>query len=149
MFMSKFYFNHLWSSPLLDQNGRPVDELEVDKERKMIEDIIKKCGFEINFRSAVATSREFQLEAAHCDIAHFSGHGTDGQVALEHRCEPYTDSIGQMDILSTKELKALCDESGFKPKLVFVSACHSEKIGNAFVEIGVPHVVAIRKSVFN
>lgn len=141
-----FYFHHLWSSPLLDQQGRPVDELEVDKERKMIEELIKKSDLKmINFRSAVATCKEFQMEASNCDIAHFSGHGLDGQVGLEHRCEPYTDSIGKMDILSTESLKKLCDECEFKPKLVFVSACHSEKIGNAFVEIGVPHVVAIRK----
>lgn len=29
-------------------------------------------------------------------------------------------------------------------ELVFVSACHSQKIGEAFAEAGVPHVIAIK-----
>ncbi|KAG5175659.1 hypothetical protein JKP88DRAFT_130718, partial [Tribonema minus] len=29
-------------------------------------------------------------------------------------------------------------------QLVFVSACHSAALGSAFVEAGVPHVVAVR-----
>ena len=32
-----------------------------------------------------------------------------------------------------------------RPDLVFVSACHSEDVGRAFVKVGVPHVVAITK----
>lgn len=30
-------------------------------------------------------------------------------------------------------------------KLVFITACCSEESGNAFVEVGVPHVVAVKK----
>jgi hypothetical protein len=30
-------------------------------------------------------------------------------------------------------------------KLVFVGACHSEAVGDAFVEIGVPHVISIKR----
>lgn len=32
-----------------------------------------------------------------------------------------------------------------KTKLVFLSSCCSERSGDAFVEAGVPHVVAVRK----
>ncbi|CAN0148441.1 unnamed protein product, partial [Ectocarpus fasciculatus] len=31
-----------------------------------------------------------------------------------------------------------------KTQLVFISSCASEPIGNAFVEAGVPHVVAVK-----
>jgi hypothetical protein len=32
---------------------------------------------------------------------------------------------------------------GLKLDFVFVSACHSRKIGEAFIEAGVPHVVCV------
>ena len=34
-----------------------------------------------------------------------------------------------------------------KPSIVFVSACHSESVANAFIEAGVPYVISIAKSV--
>ena len=32
-----------------------------------------------------------------------------------------------------------------KPSIVFVSACHSESVANAFIEAGVPYVISIDK----
>lgn len=34
---------------------------------------------------------------------------------------------------------------GVQTRLVFISSCSSELSGNAFVEAGVPHVVAIKQ----
>jgi hypothetical protein len=36
--------------------------------------------------------------------------------------------------------------SPLRAQLVFVSACHSEALGSAFVEAGVPHVVAVKST---
>ena len=37
------------------------------------------------------------------------------------------------------------EAGGVNTKLVFISSCCSEDSGNAFVEAGVPHVVAVNK----
>jgi hypothetical protein len=47
-----------------------------------------------------------------------------------------------MCLYSIKKIHEINDK--FKPQLVFVGACYSEVIGNAFVNKGVPHVVAIK-----
>lgn len=42
-------------------------------------------------------------------------------------------------------LKNLFQAGGVRTKLVFISSCSSELTGNAFVEAGVPHVVAVKR----
>ncbi|RHY20475.1 hypothetical protein DYB36_008398, partial [Aphanomyces astaci] len=78
-----------------------------------------------------------------CRALHFSGHGVPGKVIFESAtCEAH--------FLSQQELKTLllagdqpCPESAMR--LVFVSACHSESVAEAFVSAGVPHVVVVPK----
>ena len=41
-------------------------------------------------------------------------------------------------------LRGLLRAGGLKLDFVFVSACHSRKIGEAFVEAGVTHVVCVK-----
>jgi len=77
-------------------------------------------------------------------VLHFTCHGFQGGIlALE-------DGSGQVDELEKEELREMMQ--GFKggsatgqTKLVFVSACFSEDIGEVFVQAGVPHVVAVRR----
>ena len=42
------------------------------------------------------------------------------------------------------KLKNLFQAGGVSTELVFISSCSSELSGNAFVEAGVPHVVAVK-----
>lgn len=46
--------------------------------------------------------------------------------------------------LQVKWLKELFQAGGVTTELVFISSCSSEKSGHAFVEAGVPHVVAVK-----
>ena len=58
------------------------------------------------------------------------------------------DSEGALDQLSLQRLKALLASSVVRStRLVFISACHSEPAAKAFVDAGVPHVVAVRSGV--
>ena len=63
-----------------------------------------------------------------------------GQVTFENK-------KGEMHLIGVEELKKLFvagnAAGGPSTKLVFVSACHSESVGSAFAEAGVPHVVAV------
>lgn len=150
--MLELYFNHLWASPILDDNenvfvdDNDVDSidltaLEIEQEQILIEEVLMNSKRRIKYRSAVATPKEF-INAQNCTIAHFSMHGWEGCIGLEYPCEPYTDQIGEMHVEHIQGVKAFGES--FNPFLVFMAACNSESIGNAFVtEIGVPHVVAI------
>lgn len=140
---SEIQFNHLWSSPILDENGDISTQLDIEKEQKLIEKLLIDSHRKITYRSAVATPEEFRIHTMNCTIAHFSMHGDNGSIGLEYPCSPYTDCIGSMYVESADGVKALGDN--FNPFLVFLAACHSEAIGNAFAAIGVPHVVAIER----
>lgn len=53
-----------------------------------------------------------------------------------------------MDKMYGKDIPKFLDNihSDSKPKLVFVNACHSELIGDAFIQSGVPFAVVIQSS---
>lgn len=138
-------FNHLWSVPLIAEKGCPIDDLEVDREC----DAIKKSlvGNCIDWRSTVAHKREFLHCMQHCDILHFTGHGTSKGIALEYDAELGDPSkLGECQFVSPDDLRKMPFGQGKVPKLVFVSACHSELIGRVLVDCGVQHVVAIDKA---
>ncbi|CAN0472216.1 unnamed protein product, partial [Laminaria digitata] len=46
--------------------------------------------------------------------------------------------------LQVNRLKNLFQAGGVRTQLAFISACSSEKCGDAFVDAGVPHVVAVK-----
>lgn len=62
-----------------------------------------------------------------------------------------SDSDGEVDGVSAHEIEKgwISLEQHQRPrvpvKLVFVSACHSESVAEAFVSVGVPHVVVVSK----
>jgi hypothetical protein len=136
------FIHHLWSCPFINADNEP-DTLNIDDERKQIEKAILDSGLSIKFRSAVATNKELQLEASDCTIAHLSMHGDIGFLGLEYSPTTFSKKIGSVDSYSVIDVQKLNPQ--FKPKLVSISACHSESIGNAFVSIGVHHVIAIKR----
>ncbi|ETW08697.1 hypothetical protein H310_01224 [Aphanomyces invadans] len=157
-------FVHLHSSPLVvrqsssslgnsvnancqygsNNDFQPIEILDVKEERRLLLQCLQECGKQIQWRSEVADVHTFRKVVSHgCRALHFSGHGVPGKVIFESAtCEAH--------FLSQDELKTLLlagDQS--RPenamRLVFVSACHSESVAEAFVSAGVPHVVVVPK----
>jgi hypothetical protein len=141
---------HMWSSPFLRSLKKAEIQLDTRREWEIIEKVLTDSNLQFEIRSAPATIAEIKFNAFKATIVHFSGHGFDkskeinDKVGFEHACEPYDENkLGMMLMLSSQEIKNIHKE--FKPILVVVMACHSESIGNAFLNIGVQHVVAIKR----
>jgi hypothetical protein len=49
-----------------------------------------------------------------------------------------------LQVIGADYLKDLLSAGGLSLEFVFVSACHSKEIGDAFVKAGVPHVVCVK-----
>ena len=78
--------------------------------------------------------------ASSCSIVHFSGHGDDhGKLAL-------AGSSAGIDLHTAGDVAALLTGAS-APSLVVLAACFSESVASAFVEFGVPHVVAVDRAV--
>jgi hypothetical protein len=70
-------------------------------------------------------------------VLHISGHGfQDGRLALEngHGATHYLDARDLRDFIPSQQ-----------PQVVFISACHSRSVGEAFVKAGIPHVICCTK----
>ncbi len=68
---------------------------------------------------------------------HFSGHGVQKSLCFE-------DGRSGLHIVSVDELKNLITAGGLALDFVFVSACYSKDVGEAFVAAGVKHVVCVK-----
>ena len=54
------------------------------------------------------------------------------------------DGKSGLQLVSVDTLRSLLCAGGLRLDFVFVSACHSRRTGEAFVEAGVPHVVCVK-----
>lgn len=77
-----------------------------------------------------------------CSIVHAcAGHGSSTFLSFE-------DSNGALHPVTVPVLRDLIQagssQAGVGVELAFVSACSSAELGHAFVEAGVPHVIAVR-----
>lgn len=63
-------------------------------------------------------------------------------------CFEQLHNIGYMDKIYGRQIPDLIKiiPEQYRPKLVFINACHSELIGDAFLKSGIPYVVAIQSS---
>lgn len=133
----------LYSAPLVwrDDKGKAhlIDLLDFEKERDLVIDSLKQTCRSIEIRTEAATADNFSiLVLLGCRTLHYSGHGHPDFLAFE-------DGRGEAHLLDADRLRELFAAGGQSGvQLVFVSACHSRKVGDAFVEAGVPHVVAVR-----
>jgi hypothetical protein len=92
-------------------------------------------------------------------VLHFSGHGLGQRAAV---C--FEDGVGCTHLITPELLRQLtfsglpnptrnnagtssapplATASGTDVQLVFVNACHSEKVASVFLNAGIPHVVAV------
>ena len=133
----------LYSSPLIwqDEKGQvhPIELLDFKREKDIISKSLKQMGISIDIRSDFATTDSFRtMVLLGCQALHFSGHGLPGVLAFE-------DGRGGAHLIEADLLRELFQAGGPSGiQMVFVSACHSRQIGEAFVNAGVEHVVAVR-----
>ena len=128
------------SAPLVyqDNNGKfqPVGMLDFDRERKDLTKALSQTEIKVDLAFDFAnTDRLFNfLTQGKGRVLHYSGHGHPDYLAIE-------DDWGKMHRLNVEDLEEWIKIGGGSLELVFVSACHSRKAGEAFVAAGVKHVV--------
>ncbi len=129
------------AGPLVNQNGRPLDRLDLAREtcqlRQRLREVDRTATLHVELATPESITRLLLQQSF--DVLHFSGHGTGGELAFE-------DGKGGLFPLRAGELKRLIapGEGGRAPfRLAFLSACHSASLAPALIEAGVPHIVAI------
>ncbi|CAM9719867.1 unnamed protein product [Scytosiphon promiscuus] len=137
---------YVYASPLVSfENNRRemMAQLGTHEELQMIRKKLKDSGRQIKFRAVVATPSNLrELLNSDCRMLHYTGHGNNEFLAFESN---KSTKCGVMEPLKVEPLKKLFQAGGVRTELVFISSCSSELTGNAFVEAGVPHVVAVKR----
>ncbi len=136
----------LFSAPLLDEKSLPVENLSIQKEidavASVLEDISHPISVEIVVK--VATSQTLQDVFSNRSkplIIHFIGHGMKDEDSTALVLE---DSVGMTRAFSEEELAIALSNLKQPPcQLALLNACHSEKLAQAFVKVGVSHVIAV------
>ncbi|KAA0169780.1 hypothetical protein FNF28_01899 [Cafeteria roenbergensis] len=135
-------FLFLASSPLVRDTGEPAGELLAHgRELSALLSAVRDSRKLVIATCRTATRDELRLAAVRgVSVLYYSGHGdrsADGLLAEK------VDDVGKALVISGEELRELFIEGQRAPRLVFVSACHSRSAGEAFVDAGCPHVVAV------
>ncbi|MCL6511131.1 MAG: tetratricopeptide repeat protein [Anaerolineae bacterium] len=119
--------------------AEPIDRLDFAAERECLCDVFKEAGRAVVVEFAPCNAGDFRrVVTLGCRALHYSGHGHPDFLAFED------DEAGLNPITVSRLFELL--SAGGEPaiRFAFVSACHSRRAGQAFVEAGVPHVVAVR-----
>ena len=103
---------------------------------QVCKEVKEYCDVSVHFDFATTDSLRTALTAG-CKALHFSGHGDSESLYLEsRRCDA--------DRLMVFQLTDLLNSTAHQLAFVFVSACFSKEIGEAFVKAGVKHVVCVK-----
>nr|CCA14715.1 conserved hypothetical protein [Albugo laibachii Nc14] len=154
----------LFSTPLVgkDTNGKyhPIAELDVKREYNILKNSLFEAANcvlqvpqsddskqldeyqmspQIHVNAKFASTESFRVMVTiGCRALHLSGHGDENHLYFE-------DGLGLVHPIPHTSLKELFSAGGKAPlRLVFVSACSSAPLANAFVSCGIPHVIAVR-----
>ncbi len=136
----------LFSAPLLNEDLLPVENLsiqeEIDAIASVLEDISHPIAVEIVFK--VATSQTLQdvlSSRVKPLIIHFIGHGMREGDSTALVLE---DEVGITRSFTEEDLDIALSNLKQPPcQLALLNACHSEKLAQAFVKVGVFHVIAV------
>eukprot|EP01119_Soliformovum_irregulare_P019661 TRINITY_DN6279_c0_g1_i4.p1 TRINITY_DN6279_c0_g1~~TRINITY_DN6279_c0_g1_i4.p1 ORF type:complete len:1064 (+),score=298.02 TRINITY_DN6279_c0_g1_i4:148-3339(+) len=141
------------SHPLIDEEGFPIDPLEISSERRSVNSGFLKSGLniEISYLSE-ATAQKIESALTHgnsgkgYDIIHVSAHGDTSGLQLE-------DGVGSTHCMPWDIFLQLASKN-FNLKILFLSACYTEYVGkilqNAFPEAqNNVSIVAIQGSIEN
>ncbi|ETO03845.1 hypothetical protein RFI_33557, partial [Reticulomyxa filosa] len=127
----------LHSSPLEGESS-----LDLGLERDKLEFVFRHTQRQIGVFFGVLTKQSLMMCIQRgAQILHISGHGPNAQMLQVE------NGKGGMEDVSSVMIKSALEDSSWKLKLVFVSTCFSEQVASAFVDAGVPHVVAVHSLV--
>lgn len=154
----------LHAAPLVikDSKGRifPMEKLDLEAERRAITTAlltdVRHKAISVRFEIATADILRILMTTSRCKVLHFSGHGLGQRAAV---C--FEDGVGCTHLITPELLRQLTFSGqpiqahgdvkdapgGTDVRLVFVNACHSEKVASVFLNAGIPHVVAVRLAV--
>ena len=136
---------YVWACPFVytrrDGSVSAVPSIDAGAELALVRSALVSANKRVRFVAEVATAQQIRrLMTLGCDFLHYSGHGVSDGLALE------ADRGADVHVVSHEALCALIGAGGeVRTRFVFVSACHSEPAGRAFVDAGVPHVVAVKQ----
>ena len=104
---------------------------------------INRLKKRILYKKLVATTKNFEETLKDQPIAlHFSGHGVRESEDSSHLI--FENAEGKVEKVSLEDMKTMLSKQIVPIKFIFISACHSEKIGILFYQAGVKHVICIR-----
>lgn len=131
----------LFSSPLVEstaQGLRAMGRINYEREFDDLCRSLREANVDVELDFRFATSDTLRAVATlGCRVLHYSGHGRPTGLAFEFKGAAHPMSAEAMGNLFTP------GRQRNKPSLVFVSACYSKRAGEAFVNAGVDHVVAV------
>ena len=108
------------------------------RERDTLIQVFKEAHRDVALHFDFATTNRLRtLLSLGCRALHFSGHGLPNGLCFE-------DGRSGLQIVGAMQLRDLLGAGGLSLKFVFVSACYSKEIGEAFVRAGVSHVVCVK-----
>eukprot|EP00428_Durinskia_dybowskii_P077265 CAMPEP_0170354716 /NCGR_PEP_ID=MMETSP0117_2-20130122/257_1 /TAXON_ID=400756 /ORGANISM="Durinskia baltica, Strain CSIRO CS-38" /LENGTH=1034 /DNA_ID=CAMNT_0010608705 /DNA_START=686 /DNA_END=3790 /DNA_ORIENTATION=+ len=134
--------NVFFSAPLagFDRNAKPhpLEMLDYTSERELLIQVFREVHRDVNVHFDFATTDSLRTALSFgCKALHFSGHGIPKGLCFE-------DGRMGLHVVKVSQLKDLLGAGGLQLQFVFVSACYSMEIGEAFVKAGVPHVVCVK-----
>jgi hypothetical protein len=132
----------MFASPLAwrdrNQKFHAIPMLDYISERDQLIQVFKEVNRNISVAFDFATTDKLRTALSFgCRALHFSGHG-------HPNCLNFEDGRSGLQLLSNEALKDLVNAGGLKLEFLFVSACHSRRTGEAFVDAGVRHVVCVK-----
>lgn len=137
---------YLFAAPLWGNLGVKLQEtiikpLDFQKEQKDLFETLSNSEKALRLKIEVATQEKLiALTTMGLRALHFSGHGQENMLAFEN-------GLGKVHCMTPADILNLLSVGGQYAgiEFVFVSACNSENVGKAFVQAGVPHVIAVRR----
>jgi hypothetical protein len=137
---------YLFAAPLWGNLGVKLQEtiikpLDFQKEQKDLFETLSNSDKALRLKIEVAThDKLIALTLMGLRALHFSGHGQENMLAFEN-------GLGKVHCMTPADILNLLSAGGQNEgiEFVFVSACNSENVGKAFVQAGVPHVIAVRR----
>ena len=136
----------LQASPLAflqrgSSSREPVPLHDCDLELSMIKSAVEGAArldakIETEAKPATITNFKSMLQSGRSRVLHFTGYGNATHVLAFEDDEGYLDDSFELD-----SLKELVEAAKPPLDLVVVNSYHSGRIGKAFVDAGVPHVV--------
>jgi len=112
--------------------------LDFGEEETVIQEAIRTSQYNFSWCFDVLTLNNFFKVIYRCNILHISGHGHQSKFMVE-------DGFGTVQIIPASRLEKVSVKGrrAHHLRIVFVSMCHSGDVAEKFVEMGVPHVVAV------